>query len=274
MRCRWVLVKAQQVCVDPVSSSISRFERQVRRFDTERLEQHLRIDRGVETNLRFLRTLINHPRFIDADYTTLFVDDTPELFHFPESRDKTTNILRFIGDVIVNGNEEVKDRASDRSRSARREFLNCRGKRAGRAPCRNSKSSDRKGSRSGCSMKRETLITDTTFRDAHQSILATRVRSYDLMAIAPAYSKLLPDLFSAEFWGGATFDVAMRFLQEDPWERLIQFKALVSSVDVGASRPARPLVIERRLRRASRVSSALRTSVWSRDASARSPPPA
>ncbi len=190
--------------------------------------QEFRI-RGVETNLRFLQTLIHHPRFIDGDYNTRFVDETPELFHFPESRDRTTNILRFIGDVIVNGNEEVKNHPRPITVRAPRP-PDLPGEAARPGSLQKFEELGPEGFAKWMRDETRTLVTDTTFRDAHQSLLATRVRTYDLLAIAPAYSRLLPDLFSAEFWGGATFDVAMRFLKEDPWERLIRFKAQMPNV--------------------------------------------
>ena len=180
--------------------------------------------RGVVTNLRFLDQLITHPRFAGADYTTTFIDDTPELFRIPHKRDRATRLLSFIGDVIVNGNPEV------RGRSAPKHPVFPRLPRAHPAPPEpgTKQKFDELGAEKFADwMLREkrVLLTDTSMRDAHQSLLATRLRTHDMAAIAPYYASLLPNLFSVECWGGATFDVAMRFLREDPWERLAEFRA-------------------------------------------------
>src|SRR6266478_5711616 len=175
--------------------------------------------RGVVTNLRFLDQLITHPRFAGADYTTRFIEQTPELFHSPRKRDRATRILSFIGATIVNGNAGVKGRARPgHIAPARLPPVPLT------APAPGSKQRlDELGpERFVAWMLAEprVLLTDTAMRDAHQSLLATRVRTLDLAAIAPYYASLLPQLFSVECWGGATFDVALRFLREDPWERL------------------------------------------------------
>jgi len=175
--------------------------------------------RGVVTNLRFLDQLIMHPRFASADYTTRFIDETPELFQFPRRRDRATRLLNYIGEIVVNGNPEVKNRARPGKHSPPRvPRLNPE------VPAPGSKQRlDQLGPKKFAQWMLEqerVLLTDTSMRDAHQSLLATRIRSIDLVAIAPAYARLLPELFSVECWGGATFDVALRFLKEDPWERL------------------------------------------------------
>ncbi|HEX7113508.1 MAG TPA: pyruvate carboxylase [Steroidobacter sp.] len=179
--------------------------------------------RGVVTNLRFLDQLIMHPRFAKADYTTKFIDETPELFRFPRKRDRATRLLNFIGDVIVNGNPEVKGRPKPPSLAQ---------PKLPKVPL----SAPRPGSKqkleelgperfAAWMLEQErVLLTDTTMRDAHQSLLATRFRTFDMRAIAPYYAALVPDLFSVECWGGATFDVSMRFLKECPWERLHELR--------------------------------------------------
>ncbi|MGH8185190.1 MAG: pyruvate carboxylase [Steroidobacteraceae bacterium] len=179
--------------------------------------------RGVVTNLRFLDQLIMHPRFVAADYTTKFIDQTPELFRFPRKRDRATRLLNFIGDVVVNGNPEVKGRP----RPAR--LTNPRLPKVDLpppVPGTKQKLDELGAERFAKWMleQKRVLLTDTTMRDAHQSLLATRVRTYDMRAIAPYYASLAPELFSVECWGGATFDVAMRFLNECPWERLHDFR--------------------------------------------------
>ena len=180
--------------------------------------------RGVVTNLRFLDQLITHPRFERADYTTRFIDDTPELFRIPRKRDRATRLLRYVADVIVNGNPEVTGRA----KPAR--AVDPRPPRVDLAvppPPGTKQRLDELGPREFSRWMLEqpqVLLTDTTFRDAHQSLLATRFRTRDLVAVAPAHARLAPGLFSVECWGGATFDVAMRFLRECPWDRLAAFR--------------------------------------------------
>jgi pyruvate carboxylase len=175
--------------------------------------------RGVVTNLRFLDQLITHPRFASADYTTRFIDETPELFRSPAKRDRATRILQLLGATIVNGNPEVKGRA----RPA--QFVTPRlppGSLPPPPPGTKQKLDELGPEAFAQWMLREqrVLLTDTTMRDAHQSLLATRLRTLDMTAIAPYYASLVPQLFSLECWGGATFDVALRFLREDPWQRL------------------------------------------------------
>jgi pyruvate carboxylase len=179
--------------------------------------------RGVVTNLRFLDQVIGHPLFESGDYTTKFIDQTPELFRFPRKRDRATRILRYMGDVIVNGSPEVAGRARPaRIVEARPPKLPL----AAPPPGTKQKLDELGAERFAQWMlaQPQVLLTDTTFRDAHQSLLATRFRTRDMVAIAPAYAHLAPGLFSVECWGGATFDVAMRFLKECPWERLIAFR--------------------------------------------------
>ncbi len=180
--------------------------------------------RGVVTNLRFLDQLIMHPQFASAEYTTKFIDQTPELFRFPRKRDRATRLLNFIGDVIVNGNPEVKGRQRPaRLAPPRLPRIALEKKPAAGTKQKLEELGPEKFAQWMLEQKR-VLLTDTTMRDAHQSLLATRFRTYDMKAIAPYYAQLLPDLFSVECWGGATFDVSMRFLWECPWERLHAFR--------------------------------------------------
>ncbi|MFD0916576.1 pyruvate carboxylase [Pseudahrensia aquimaris] len=179
--------------------------------------------RGVATNLTFLENIITHPKFLDNTYTTKFIDTTPELFHEVKRRDRATRLLSYIGDVSVNGHPEARDRAKPLP-----------GLEAPRVPWFDGETIDgtrqrleRDGPASFSKWMRDqkqVLMTDTTMRDGHQSLLATRMRTADLVAVAGAYSKALPQLLSLECWGGATFDVAMRFLTEDPWERLAKIR--------------------------------------------------
>ncbi len=186
--------------------------------------------RGVATNLRFLDQVITHPKFAHAEYTTKFIDETPELFKWEKKKDRATRILSFIGDTIVNGNPEVKGRLKPKQMTlARLPKVN-----VAKAPPPGTKQKlDELGAKGFADwmLKQESvLITDTSMRDAHQSLLATRMRQQDMVAIAPYYAHMLPQLFSVECWGGATFDVAMRFLREDPWSRLEQFRAAMPNL--------------------------------------------
>ncbi|WP_116313838.1 pyruvate carboxylase [Cupriavidus taiwanensis] len=187
--------------------------------------------RGVATNLAFLENVIEHEEFRSGRCTTRFIDNTPELLSFRQRRDRATKLLNFIADVNVNGNADVKGRASPA------EVILSH-------PLPNSTTQDvvPPGTRTLLSkigpkafvewMKEEkaVLLTDTTMRDAHQSLLATRMRTQDMTAIAPYYARQLSGLFSMECWGGATFDVAMRFLKEDPWHRLKALRDAVPNV--------------------------------------------
>ena len=175
--------------------------------------------RGVVTNLRFLDQLITHPCFAGGDYTTRFIEETPELLQWPRKRDRATRILSYIGHTIVNGHAEVKDRP--RPAPAPPPQLPPV-PLAPPAPGTKQKLDELGPERFAQWMLEEerVLLTDTSMRDAHQSLLATRLRTLDMTAIAPYYASLLPQLLSVECWGGATFDVAMRFLREDPWQRL------------------------------------------------------
>ncbi len=176
--------------------------------------------RGVSTNLSFLENIITHPDFIENRYTTRFIDTTPELFDIRPRKDRATKLLTYIADVTINGHPEVRDRPRPPAGALEpvpplyeplpivegsRQILERQGP---------------EGLAEWMKQQRAVLFTDTTMRDAHQSLLATRMRSYDITRIAESYSRGLPNLFSLECWGGATFDVAMRFLNEDPWERL------------------------------------------------------
>ncbi len=175
--------------------------------------------RGVVTNLRFLDQVITHPRFARGEYTTRFIDETPELFRWPRKRDRATRILTYIAETIVNGNPETRNRP----RPARIESAKLPPLALGEPPSGTRQKLDQLGPERFAQwmlQQERVLLTDTTMRDAHQSLLATRMRTLDMTAIAPYYASLVPELFSVECWGGATFDVSMRFLREDPWQRL------------------------------------------------------
>ncbi|EKF18983.1 pyruvate carboxylase [Nitratireductor pacificus] len=189
--------------------AISRMDRALREF---------RI-RGVATNLTFLEAIIGHPKFRDASYTTRFIDQTPELFTQVKRQDRATKLLNYLADVTVNGHPEARGRAKPNAEAA-----------APRVPYLEAPIPDGtkqrldalgpEGFAKWMRAEKRTLITDTTMRDGHQSLLATRMRTFDMARIAGVYARALPELLSLECWGGATFDVSMRFLTEDPWERL------------------------------------------------------
>ncbi|RWB04754.1 MAG: pyruvate carboxylase [Mesorhizobium sp.] len=175
--------------------------------------------RGVATNLTFLEAIINHPSFADNSYTTKFIDTTPELFQQVKRQDRATKLINYLADVSVNGHPETRGRPQPKADAAAPvvPYLN------GNVPGGSKQKLDVLGPEKFAAWmrdQRQVLVTDTTMRDGHQSLLATRVRTHDIAGIAGTYARALPQLLSLECWGGATFDVAMRFLTEDPWERL------------------------------------------------------
>ena len=175
--------------------------------------------RGVATNLTFLEAIITHTSFRDNSYTTRFINSTPELFAQVKRQDRATKLLNYLADVTVNGHPETRGRPMPNTDAAAPvvPFVD------GDALSGSKQIFDDLGPDRFAGWMREqsrVLVTDTTMRDGHQSLLATRMRTYDIARIAGTYARSLPQLFSLECWGGATFDVAMRFLTEDPWERL------------------------------------------------------
>lgn len=190
--------------------AIARMDRALREFRV----------RGVSTNIAFVENLLKHPTFLSNKYTTKFIDETPELFDFEQRRDRATKILTYIAEITVNGHPETAGRPLPlpdlktpkppvqplvKTVSGTKQIL---------------EQSGPEGVVKWVQSQNRLLITDTAMRDGHQSLLATRMRSIDLVNIAPAYARDMHQLFSVECWGGATFDVAYRFLQECPWQRL------------------------------------------------------
>lgn len=214
--------------LEKVTARAATPEEAARRMD--RALREFRI-RGVATNIAFLENVINHPDFISGAATTRFIDTTPDLFKFAPRRDRATRLLGFIAETTVNGNPEVEGRpapAADLAVPSRprvgaqgeispglRQMLDDKGPHA---------------VRDWMLAQKRVLVTDTTMRDGHQSLLATRMRSYDMVAAAEAYARAMPNLFSLECWGGATFDVAFRFLKEDPWDRLADLRARIPNI--------------------------------------------
>ncbi len=185
--------------------------------------------RGVKTNIPFLENVVNHADFQAGRATTRWLEETPALFRFPARRDRATKLLTYLADVIVNGNPSVAGKpvpARLRTPPAPPHNPNV-------APEGTKQLLDRLGAEAFAQWtlaQKRLLLTDTTFRDAHQSLLATRVRSYDMLGIANFVTHRLHNLFSLEVWGGATFDVAMRFLHEDPFARLRGLRRAVPNI--------------------------------------------
>ncbi|MEL7183920.1 MAG: pyruvate carboxylase, partial [Pseudomonadota bacterium] len=201
-------------------AAIKRMDRALREF---------RI-RGVSTNIAFVENLLKHPTFLSNEYTTKFIDETEDLFDFKPRRDRATKILTYIADISVNGHPETAGRPRpaadirapkppkkrlDTPPEGTRQILEKQGA---------------KGLADWMLSRERLLLTDTTMRDGHQSLLATRMRSIDMVRAAPAYATNLPQLLSVECWGGATFDVAYRFLQECPWQRLRDLRAAMPNI--------------------------------------------
>jgi pyruvate carboxylase len=205
-----------------------RFEDAIRKMHRALMEFRLR---GLKTNLRFLENVVTHPDFAAGRVATGFIASHPELLTFRPRKDRGTRLLRYIGHIAVNGQIEgpkssIKPDfatpvlpASDSAWTPPRDTLK--------------RTLDTKGAEAivdRLRAQKAVLLTDTTFRDAHQSLLATRMRSFDILRVARDTGRLAPNLFSMEVWGGATFDTAYRFLREDPWERLASLREEVPHV--------------------------------------------
>ncbi|MCM3178396.1 pyruvate carboxylase [Cytobacillus horneckiae] len=190
--------------------------------------QEFRI-RGIKTNIPFLENVVKHDNFIKGEYDTSFIDQTPELFIFPKRKDRGTKMLSYIGNVTVNGFPGIEKQSKPAFDKPRMPKLHLPSEyQPGTKQILDSQGAD--GLVQWVKDQQEVLLTDTTFRDAHQSLLATRVRTKDLQNIAEPTAKLVPNMFSSEMWGGATFDVAYRFLKEDPWERLLTLRKQMPNV--------------------------------------------
>lgn len=182
--------------------------------------------RGVKTNVGFLVNVLLDPKFIEGKCSTNFIDENPQLFDIAESKDRGTKLLKFIGDVVVNENKCQERKTFDALYEPRiREVKNVEGSRDKLLRLGKEAYID------DIRKEKKLLFTDTTMRDAHQSLLATRFRTFDLMNIAEATEHYQKDMFSLEMWGGATFDVAYRFLKESPWLRLQQLREAIPSIN-------------------------------------------
>ncbi len=186
--------------------------------------------RGVNTNIGFLENVLQHPVFASGKATVAFIDEHPELFRITQSFDRATKTLKYIGNLIVNGNPDV--RHVEPGRTFRKPQIPPVSRLQDYPPGSKNLLNEL-GPEGLCRWVKEQkhiLYTDTTLRDAHQSLLATRLRTRDMLAIAEGFAKSHPQVFSLEMWGGATFDVAMRFLHECPWRRLQQLREAVPNI--------------------------------------------
>ena len=212
-----LLVKVTAHAQTP-EAAIARMDRALREF---------RI-RGVSTNIAFVENLLKHPIFLSNEYTTKFIDETPGLFDFAKRKDRGTKVLTYIADITVNGHPETQGRAKPEAAKLPKPPAKIGAPTAGTRTLL-----EEKGAKAVADWmldQKQLLLTDTTMRDGHQSLLATRMRSIDMIKVAPAYAANLAGLFSVECWGGATFDVAYRFLQECPWQRLRDLRAAMPNV--------------------------------------------
>ncbi len=187
--------------------------------------------RGVTTNIGYLENLLNNPTFQRGDATVNFIEMNPALLKMPVRLDRSNKLLRFLGNTIVNGNPDVKfvDSGKVFQKAIIPAFdLNAEAPRGTKQLLTEL---GPKGLADWLKAQKSVQYTDTTFRDAHQSLLATRLRTYDLRAVAESYSKNVGNqVFSVEMWGGATYDVAMRFLKENPWRRLEMLRERMPNV--------------------------------------------
>ncbi|MFT6601924.1 MAG: pyruvate carboxylase [Dokdonia donghaensis] len=186
--------------------------------------------RGVETNIHFLQNVIQTDVFKNGETTVNFIQNTPSLFNIKLSQDRTSKVVQFLADVSVNGNSDVK------TKDPKKVFTNPK------VPLYSLSDPFPKGTKdmltelgpeAFCKWlleEKKIHFTDTTMRDAHQSLLATRMRSYDMLKVASSFAKNHPNTFSMEVWGGATFDVCMRFLYESPWTRLRELRKAVPNI--------------------------------------------
>ncbi|MEC8190877.1 MAG: pyruvate carboxylase [Verrucomicrobiota bacterium] len=210
-----------------LTASASNFDLAIQRMDRALREMRIR---GVKTNIPFIENVINHPIFVSGKATTTLIDTSKELFNFKRRRDRATKLLNLLGETIVNGNDQVKGRPvpimdlpvivpthdhTHKLPMGTKDYL------AKYGPDKFAQWTRK---------QKKLLITDTTMRDAHQSLLAARMRSYDQLKVADAIAQRAGDLYSLECWGGATFDTSMRFLHENPFKRLRRLRARIPYV--------------------------------------------
>ncbi|MCL5247060.1 pyruvate carboxylase [Cellulophaga sp. 20_2_10] len=186
--------------------------------------------RGVESNMAFLDNILKHQTFRDGKVTVNFIKNEPSLFEFVEPRNRANKLIEYLGETIVNGNPDVKKKDPNHVFSKPK------------VPSFDKRGPFPKGTKdlltelgpegfaSWLKKEKKVHFTDTTMRDGHQSLLATRMRTTDMLKVSEGYAKNFPEIFSMEVWGGATFDVCLRFLQENPWERLALLRKSMPNV--------------------------------------------
>jgi pyruvate carboxylase len=185
--------------------------------------------RGVSTNIPFLQAVLDDPSFVAGDIATSFIDERPQLLRGRESKDRGTRLLNWLVDVTVNKPNGENPLSIDPAMKLPKVDLTVPAPAGGRQRLQELGPA---GFARALREQKPLAVTDTTFRDAHQSLLATRVRTRDLVAVAPYVARLTPGLFSVEAWGGATYDVALRFLGEDPWERLERLREALPNIPI------------------------------------------
>ncbi len=186
--------------------------------------------RGVKTNMGFLENVIYHPEFYEGRATVGFIEKYPEVFEVTQTFDRGTKTLRYLGEITVNGHPDVRYRDSHKTFRPL-EIPACdKGQEPPKGSRDRLKALGREGFIDWLKADPKINFTDTTLRDAHQSLLATRLRTIDMVKMARPYAVKHPEVFSMEMWGGATFDVAMRFLRESPWRRLEQLREAIPNI--------------------------------------------
>ncbi|MDR2357286.1 MAG: pyruvate carboxylase [Oscillospiraceae bacterium] len=180
--------------------------------------------RGVKTNIPFVTNILHHPGFLRGGCHTKFIDDTPELFEFDDSHDRATRVLKFIAGIQMSRGDSESAQFTDPRLPAPG------GTPPGGGLKRLLDSEGPEAVKKWVLEQKKLLISDTTMRDAHQSLFSTRMRTRDMTEIAGSISEILDGCFSLEMWGGATFDVAYRYLHESPWERLDKLRARIPNI--------------------------------------------
>ena len=210
-----------------ISASAQNFEQAIQRMNRALREMRIR---GVKTNIPFIENVLHHPTFESGDATTTLIDRSPELFSFKPRKDRATKLLNLLGETIVNGNDQVKGRGVPKMDLPL--ILPDYDPKL-KKPAGTKQYLDKHGPDKFCDWvlsQKRLLVTDTTMRDAHQSLLAARMRSFDQMAVADSIAQNAHNLFSLECWGGATFDTTMRFLNENPFKRLKRLREKIPNI--------------------------------------------
>ncbi len=210
-----------------MSSHSGSFDGTIRKMT--RALKEIRI-RGVKTNTQFVMNIINHELFKSGDIDVNFIENHPELFKLDQRLDRATKIVKYLGNVVVNGNPDVKQINPTKKlpNPSVPEFDKYVSYPKGTKDLLTELGPDKFSEWLG--KEKKIHYTDTTFRDAHQSLLATRMRSYDMLKVAESFAKNHSNVFSMEVWGGATFDVCLRFLYENPWVRLAEIRKAVPNI--------------------------------------------